>query len=185
VNGPCADPATLLEYWLGELHEAREEALERHYLGCEACSARLAEVEALGSGVRRAFAAGRVGAFLTSAFVERLRSSGLTIREYRVPRNGSVNCTVAPGDQVLLGRLEAPLDGVARVDAIVLHQGERRIEDVAFDAAAGEVIVAPSVVFMRTLPAHREVVRLMAVDAGGERLLGEYTFNHSPFQSPR
>jgi hypothetical protein len=38
---------------------------------------------------------------------------------------------------------------------------------------------------MRTLPAHREVVRLMAVDAGGERLLGEYTFNHSPFQSPR
>jgi anti-sigma factor RsiW len=185
MNGPCADSAILLEYWLGELDEARAEALERHYLGCEACSARLGEVEALASGVRRAFAAGRVGAFLTPAFVQRLRSSGLAVREYRVPRNGSVNCTIAPGDQILLGRLEAPLEGVARVDAIVQHEGERRIEDVAFDAAAGEVILAPSVAFMRTLPAHREVVRLVAVEPGGERLLGEYTFNHSPFQSAR
>jgi hypothetical protein len=31
------------------------------------------------------------------------------------------------------------------------------------------------------MPAGREVVRLVAVEAGGDRLLGEYTFNHSPY----
>jgi len=29
------------------------------------------------------------------------------------------------------------------------------------------------------LPSHRQVMRLVAVEAEGERVLGEYTFNHS------
>jgi hypothetical protein len=30
------------------------------------------------------------------------------------------------------------------------------------------------------MPAHTQVVRLVAVEPGGDRVLGEYTFNHSP-----
>ena len=175
-----ADLTTLLDYWLGELDGAREAALEQHYLGCEECSARLAEIEAMAAGVRRAFTGGWVGVVLTPAFAESLRSHGLRVREYRVPRNGSVNCSVSPGDQLLLGRMQAPLADVDRLDLITIHEGEQRLEDIPFDAASGEVVLAPSIAYMRTLPAHRQVVRLVAVGADGERVLGEYTFNHSP-----
>lgn len=42
----------------------------------------------------------------------------MRIREYRLPPNGSVNCTVAPDDELLVTRLEAPLEGVERLDAV-------------------------------------------------------------------
>ncbi len=179
MKEPCADFGTLVAYWLGELDEAREASLEQHYLGCGECSARLAEVEALAGGVKRVFAEGRVSAVITPAIVERLRLRGVRVREYRIPRNGSVNCSVAPGDELVIGRMEAPLQGVSRVDAIVRYEGETRLADIPFEAASGEVVLAPSIEHLRTLPAHREVVRLVAVEAGEERVLGEYTFNHS------
>jgi len=40
--------------------------------------------------------------------------------------------------------------------------------------------VAPSIAYIRTMPAYRNVMRLVAVEACGERVLGEYTFHHSP-----
>ena len=173
-----ADFPTLVAYWLGELDDSQESAIEEHYLGCAECSAQLAVVEAMADGVRRAFAAGLVRFVITPRFVEQLRSRGLRLREYRVPPNGSVNCSVDPNDDVLLSRLQVPLEGVERLDLIA---GEHRLEDIAFDAASGEVVVAPSIAYIRTLPAYRHVMRLVAVGAEGERILGEYTFNHSPY----
>ena len=176
------DFATLLAYWLGDLDEAREGEVEMHYLGCEECCARLAEIESLADGVQQAFTSGLVHAVITPALAERLRAEGLRIREYRVARNGSVNCSVAVEDQLLLSRLSVPLEGVERVDAIVAMDrgGELRLEDVPFDSTSGEVIVAPSMKRVRALSKCQEVVRLVAVEKGSDRLLGEYTFNHSP-----
>ena len=177
-----ADFATLVAEWLGELDEAREATLEEHYLGCGQCSAALAEVEALAEGVRRGV--GQVDAVLTPAFAEQLRARGMRLREYRVPRNGSVNCTIAPEDQLLLSRLQVPLGGVDRIDLLVVTPaGQFRLEDVPFDAASGEVVLAPSLERVRAMPAQREVMRLIAIEAGGERLLGEYTFNHTPHRA--
>ena len=180
-----ADLATLVSYWLGELDEAREAEIEQHYLGCDECSGRLAEVEALAAGVRRAFASGRAHAVVTAPFVERLQSLGLRLREYHVPRNGSVNCSVAPEDDVLLSHLQAPLQDVTRLDAIVVTPaeaggGQFRFEDIPFDPAAGEVVLVPGIERVRALPECREVVRLVAVEAAGDRVIGEYTFNHTP-----
>lgn len=172
-----ADFATLVAYWLGELDDAAEAALEEHYLGCAECGERLAEVEALADGVHRAFDAGHVRAVLAPAFVDRLRARGLRVREYRVPRNGSVNCGVGPEDDVLLSRLEVSLAGIERIDLIA---GDHRLEDIPFDPASGEVVVVPGIAHIRTMPAHRQVLRLVAVGEDGERVLGEYTFNHSP-----
>jgi hypothetical protein len=31
------------------------------------------------------------------------------------------------------------------------------------------------------MPSHRQRVRLMAVDASGERVIGDYTFNHTAY----
>lgn len=180
MSDACLDLATLFAYWQGELDGAREEVVELHYLGCERCSRQLGDVEAIAAGVRQAFASGGVAAILSVAFVERLRSQGLRLREYRVPLNGSVNCSIAPQDQMVVGHLEVPLEGVERIDAIVQGDREERLEDVPFDAARGAVVLLPSIAHMRTLPASRQVVRLVAIEGDGERVLGEYTFNHSP-----
>jgi hypothetical protein len=180
MSGAHADLATLLAYWQRDLGESESAALEEHYLGCELCSGRLAEIETLARGVKDAFAGGRVATVITPAFAEGLRAAGVRLREYHVPCNGSVNCSVAPGDQFLLAWLTAPLQGVERVDAVVIHEGEHRLEDVPFDAVAGQVVVAPPIELIRKLPAHRQSMRLVAVGAGGDRVLGEYTFNHSP-----
>lgn len=181
MSGEHCDLATLVSYWLGELDEAREAAIEEHYLGCATCSARLGEVEALACGVQRAFAGGHLHAVVTPAFAEHLRSRGLRLREYTVPRNGSVNCSVAPEDDLLVGRLQVPLEGVARID-VIGPDAEHRLEDVPFDALSGEVVLLPGIAHVRTLPAHRQMLRLVAVDEDGERVLGDYTFHHSPYQ---
>ena len=187
-----ADFATLSDYWFGELDSKAETAVEEHYLGCAECSARLAQVEALASGVRRAFTSGLVRGVVTPAFVEKMRSSGVRVREYRVKRNGSVNCTVAPEDEMLFSRLQAPLEGVGRVDVVVnvvtpgapLEQRpgaqSLRLEDVPFDPAAGEVVMSPSIAHVKSMPAYVTVMRVLAVESGGDRLIGEYTFNHTP-----
>jgi hypothetical protein len=78
------------------------------------------------------------------------------------------------------------LAGVVRVDAvqsIELPDGrvrQWRLEDVPFDPGAGELISLPSAAALRKMPVHTYRVRLLAVDAAGDRPLGEYTFAHTP-----
>jgi hypothetical protein len=107
------------------------------------------------------------------------------IREYRLPHNGSVNCTVAPEDELLVTRLEAPLQGVERLDALMrlsIAPGvQHRLEDIPFDAAAGEVLYFSPLAKVRQLPAHTIDLTLLAVADGGARELGRYTFHHSPW----
>jgi hypothetical protein len=183
----CASPiplATLVEYWLGELDEAREGELDEHLLGCSHCSANLQSLVDFAGGIRAAVRAGAVPAVLTDAFLKRLAAQGLRLREYRVPHNGSVHCTVAPDDDLLISRLEAPLAGVERLDVERLGgdaQTIERLQDVPFDAAAGEVLIAPRMDRIRALPASTSRIRLLAVAPSGERLVGEYTFNHTPW----
>ena len=189
MNEPaCTDPValpTLVEYWLDELDPAAAERIDAHIIACGECSARLAEVVALAAGVRAAFRDGFVRAFVTGAFVDSLVERGVRVREYRVPRNGSVRCSVAPDDQVAVGRLEAPLQGVTRLDAVSVRStdmAEERSRDIPFDASAGEVVIAAKIARLRVGPAHQVRLRLIAVDAAGERLVGEYTFDHSPHE---
>jgi hypothetical protein len=173
--------SVLVRYWLGELDEAAEARIDEHLLGCEKCSENLAEFVALVRAVRAVFTQGTVRAFITEAFVKRLAEQGVRLREYRVPRNGSVNCTIAPEDEVLIVRLEAPLAGVSRLDALSYHSTDAPevFRDIPFDAASGEVVLTPKIAYLRTMPSHRHRVRLVAVDSTGERLIGDYIFNHS------
>ena len=53
--------------------------------------------------------------------------------------------------------------------------------DLPFDPSTGEVILAPSADVLRARPAHVERLRLLAVGPEGDRLLGEYTFDHTPW----
>lgn len=183
----CSSPipiSTLAEYWFGELDPARESSLEEHLLGCERCSTEALGLAEIAGGIRRLMERGLVRAVVTEAFLERLRAGGLQVREYDVPRGGSVNCTIAPDDDFLVAHLQAPLDTVERLDLVMSGaQGSEveRIADVPFDRRTGSVVVASSTEVIRALAASTSYMRLIAVDREGDRLIGEYTFNHTPW----
>jgi hypothetical protein len=110
----------------------------------------------------------------------------MRIREYRLGPGERVACTIRADDDAVVGRLQVPLAGVKRVDALEsldLGDGrvrEWRVEDVPFDPAGGEILSLPSAADLRKRPAHTLRVALVAVDETGERPLGEYTFAHTP-----
>ena len=176
---------TLLAYWLGELEAAKEAPVEEHLFACAHCTARLEELAALAGAIRAAVRGGRVAAVVSGPFLEALRRQGLRIREYRVPPGGRADCTLLTGEHAVVGRMQAALDGVKRLDALKRLEvagkvTETRVEDVPFDPAAGEVLILPSAAWLRTMPANTMRVRLVAVEEKGERVIGEYTFAHTP-----
>lgn len=182
----CASPipiANLLEYWLGELDEARESQLDEHLLGCSPCSETLQQMVDMADGVRAAVRAGAINGVVSDSFVKRLAGDGLHLREYRVPHNGSVHCSVAAEDDLVITRLDAPLEGVERLDLERLNIAGialERMQDVPFDAGSGEVVFTLPMARIRALPATTIRIRLLATAPAGERLVGEYTLHHTP-----
>lgn len=177
------DYPVLVEYWFGEAEPRDEDALEEHLLACAQCAARLEELASLGAGIRRALRSGALRAVLPREFVERLKSEGLRLREYRVAPGGSVNCTLSAEDDFVVSRLQAPLSGVERLDLVYVGpDGEAQaiFEDIPFDAAAGEVLVLPSAAALRAASAHTARMRLVAVADELTKPIGEYTFVHTP-----
>jgi hypothetical protein len=157
--------------------------VEEHLLGCDSCSARARSLQALAQGVSGLVRRGRIAAVVTAEVVAQMRREGRKVREYRVPRGGSVQCTVAPDDDFLVARLQARVDSSTRIDLLgqIEGQPEFRIGDVPCVSGAEEVIVALPVDEIGARPAQVERLRLVAVTDAGERLIGEYTFNHTPW----
>ncbi len=173
---------TLVAYWLGELRNADEAAIEDHLFTCGECTARLHSLSELGRDIRSAVRDGDVSTVLPPSFIERLKRTGLGIREYRLQPGGSVMCTVTPEDDLVVAHLQASLRDVQRLDVLYhdLTTGTlQRLEDVAFDATAGEVVMATNVVQLRQITQAVYRVQLVAVTGADEHLKGEYTFNHS------
>jgi hypothetical protein len=173
----------LLDYWFGDTDEAATEAIDAHLFGCDACGMQLDRIAALAQGVRAAFAAGSLGVVVSPRFVDRLAERGLRVREYRVPLNGSVNCRVAREDDVLVSRLQAPLQGVQRLDVaadVTPGGGTEWLRDIPFDAASGEVVLLARLAEVRNMPAHELRVRLLSVGDAGAREIGRFTFRHAP-----
>jgi hypothetical protein len=186
----CATPiafTTLVDYWVGDGDAADEARIEEHLFGCGECTAALARLVEIAEGIGALVGKGAVFAVLAPAFVQRLLDDGVHLREYRVPRGGSVNCTVAPEDDVVVARLAVPLAGVPQVDLVLQgfgEPGDRRLRDVPFDGAAGEVVLVPRIDDLRRLGAAAPRMLLIAVDGRRESVLGEYTFLHAPWRAP-
>ncbi len=177
------DAAVLADYWLALLTGAEEEAIEVHLLNCDGCGARLRELIALAQAVHNLARQGSLRIVVSEAFLSRAAAEGLRVREYAPPRGGAVQCTVTAEDDLLIARLAADLSGVKRVDlSICDEQGaeQLRLRDIPFRSAADGVIYQESITFAKALPTNIIMMRLLTFDdAGGEQLLGEYTFNHS------
>jgi hypothetical protein len=182
----CSNPidaAVLADYWLAQLPEAEEELVEEHLLDCDLCGARLREVIALTEGVRALARKGSLRMVVTGAFLRRAAEQGLRVREYAPPAGGAIACTVTAADDILIGRLAARLSGAGRVDLCICDERgveQLRMADIPVQSDSGSVLYQESITFAKALPDTRMIARLVAVnEAGGERLLGEYTFNHT------
>jgi hypothetical protein len=158
-----SDSQELLAYWL-------------------ACSERLGKLVELGGAIRAETLRGDFGFVASTAFVARMKASGLRLREYTLEPGGSVSCTITPADDFVISHLRAPLQGVRRLDVLIDDStlGKLRIDDVAFDAAADGLVMVPSAAFLRSLGIARQRVQLVAVEGANERVIADYTFNHSP-----
>jgi hypothetical protein len=177
------DAAILADYWLGALSGREEEAVEEHLLGCERCGARLREVIAVAEGVRKLARGGSLPMVVSDAFLKRAAEEGLHVREYAAPPGGSVQCTVTAEDNILIGRLAADLNAAKRLDLCICDDRgiERiRLTDIPFNSAAGSVAFQQPITYAKAAPSETLIARLVAFDdSGRERLLGEYTFNHT------
>ncbi len=177
------DAALLADYWLAALPASDEEAIELHLLDCDQCGARLREVIALAEGVRKIAREGSLRMVVSDAFLKRAAQEGLRIREYAPPAGGGVQCTVTAEDDFLIARLAANLTGAKRVDLCLCDERgveQLRLPDIPVQSGAGSVVYQESMTWAKAMPTSKMIARLVTVDeAGGERLLGEYTFNHT------
>ncbi len=184
----CTSPAQLtdmLAYWLGETDEPTQDSFEEHLFVCRDCGAGLDRLVQLTNGVRGELREGRLSSILTEKFIQTLKAAGVRIREYRLHPGGSVNCTVAPEDDLVVGHLHAELQGVSRLDLMldeVERGARRRLPDVSFDPSSDGVVLAPSTAELRKLGIATLRVELIAVSDGSEQVIGSYTFNHSRYR---
>jgi hypothetical protein len=182
----CSNPidaAVLADYWLAALPAPEEDAVEEHLLACDHCGTRLREMIAVAEGLRNLARQGSLRMVVSEEFLERAAADGLRVREYAPPPGGSVECTVTAEDDILIGRLAADLSGAKRVDLCICDERgveQLRMPDIPFHSGATGVVYQESIAFAKAMPDRRLIARLVTVDeAGGERLLGEYTFNHT------
>ncbi len=181
----CSNPvdaAVLADYWLGVLAGTEEEAVELHLFDCDSCGARLREVMALAEGVRKIAREGSLRMVVSDAFVQRAAADGLRVRQYALPAGSGVECTVTAEDDLLIGRMAVNLSGATRVDLCICDERgveQMRLPDIPV-SSAGEVVYQESMTFAKSAPSMKMIARLVGFDeAGVERLLGEYTFNHT------
>jgi hypothetical protein len=192
VTARCPSPLALEELiaWeRGELDPATEERIEEHVFSCAACSRDVEALHDLAAGIRGVVAAGAVPAAVTGDLVEGAEERGLRLRSYRLAPGESVACTAAPEDHFVVLRLGLDVDEDESVDVVAdftdLETGTRETrvnEDVVVDRGLREVVYLQPGAFVRSLPRSRWVVTARARGPEGERQLGPYTFDHTPWE---
>ena len=182
----CPNPiaaATLADDWLAALPRPEEEVVEEHLFECDLCGARLREVIALAGALRNLAREASLRMIVSDEFLQRAAAEGLRVREYAPPPGGSVQCTVTADDDLLIGRLAADFTGAGRVDLCLCDERgveQLRMSDIPAHPGATGIAYQESITWAKAMPSSTMIARLVAVDeSGAERLLGEYTFNHT------
>jgi hypothetical protein len=174
----------LTAWWLGDPADA--EQVEEHLFACARCAAQLEWLAALSEGLRAAVRAGAFGMAVSAPFVEAMKRAGMRLREYRADAGATVSCTMRADEDAVVSRLRAPLAGAQRLDVLQrlelggVQHPEVRLAEVPFDPASGELLILQPSAQLKKMPKHTMRVRLVAVEEKGERVVGEYTFAHTP-----
>ena len=183
----CEQPipfGALVDYWLDERPPGHPSTVEEHLFGCAECSARLESVATLGEAVRRLGREGRLHGGLTPLLLDQLERDGCVIRRYRAASGEAIHCTAGADDDLVVLELSADLADVARVDLLHLASDGTLLGRTPDLPVIGgrEVVWASPGDRIRALPTAVMLVRLIAVDPGGERQVGEYTLHHTAYR---
>jgi anti-sigma factor RsiW len=185
-NAACPTPieaAALMDYWLGALSLESEEAVEQHLMTCDACGDRLREMIALAEALRALARSGSLQVVIGDRLLTHAAETGLRVRAYPASPGEPIACTVSADDDLLVARLAVQVATASRVDLSWCDPRgveQQRMTDIPVRADAETVICQQSITWAKASPTVTMIARLLAVDdAGAERVLGEYTFNHT------
>ncbi len=177
----CPTAEEWIDYNLGELPASREQELEEHLFVCPHCPARAETLQALGLGIARAVAGGKLGVAVTTPLLEHAAGKGSKVRIYEVPAGGMVQCTVAPQDEFVVARFKGPFGDRQGVRVEIQEHdhasGEIRkwhMEDVPVDPGRGEVVLFYPVDMLRIARRGTWTVSIPEV--------GVYTLDHTPWE---
>ena len=172
-----ASTETLAAYWLRELSEADELALEQHLFGCETCTAASARMAALPRAL--AFA---VPPVITSAEGARLQALDPRIARTPVALGGRGVADFSQGAEAQLIVLEADLRGAEQIEVTVCARDGTpllppRIAPV--DAETGTITVACRDYYLTSGAVPLEItLRVEAITAGKRQPIGTFDIDH-------
>ena len=180
----CARGASLvdlLDYWVGDLDQARADQVEAHIFECAECADRLADVAAIASGVGEAIRGARIQTVITDSVLNRLSREGLRIRTF-APLPGSViPCAVWPEDDLVVSRLRGDFSGYDEL-TLVLKSDDgselSRSTDIPLISGTHEILSATSAAQLRQLPSMRLRFVVSGRRGDTERVIGEYGLEH-------
>lgn len=171
----------LVDYWAD--HGATDESLEEHIYACDACSARLAWIAAVGE-VMPAVLERRGGRrmTLTAQAIDHLARRGVRLRHYHFPADREIACTVALDDDLVVSWIPVDLADDEELAGVMVGPDDvelLRFHDAAVDRDRNMLILAGPAEQILRLPDIRLRLRLTATGPRGLRDLGEYIYNHT------
>lgn len=166
----------LADYLAGLLGEADEEELEGHLFSCRPCAFEAEKLAGLAVAVHRV-----VPTVLTAERFEELEREGRIAEVKPVSPGHTVEARYPPAEKLLVLRLGgSDLSRARRVDVELLDVGGRvvaRLDDVPFDGARGEVLMACQRHFADLFP-HDLTFRLEVVTGERRQEANRYTVLH-------
>jgi hypothetical protein len=184
---PEIEPRRLVDWWCGDLDEVESARLEEHLVACDVCTGaglRLAQLsESLGDLGELARLAERP--VIDTSTLERIERAART-KVYRVSSGDAIDARISAAVEILVLRLQAPLEGLSSLDLELRGPDEQpyfTARDVPFDS--NEIIMAchahvalhsPEV---RVCVVSRDASRGPQDEASGAREIARVTiFNH-------
>ncbi len=187
----CPEPIALdqlIAYERGELDDATEQQVEAHFFGCDHCARRLDDLHRLQAGVVDLTRAGAISVGVTADVVARAEHDGIQIRRYHLNAGDSAPCTCAPADDYVAVYLTARIRDDETVDmdvdTLLMPTGDvqsGRREQLIVDRDNDAVIVLYAGDAIRSAPRSRWTMHLRARGSEGERVLGPYVLDHTPW----
>lgn len=176
----------LVDYLLGELSPTDEERIEKIFFENEA-SARLLElVASIGGGIRDLVTQASAGGVVNRSMVQKMRRSGLTLREYRLTPGATVSCKAGPEDFVLV-RLATEFGSAAEVtvdfdfrDLETNQTAPTRSRSVEVDRDAGEILLVFPGEEVRNYPRSLWTLHVRGKTASGKAEFGPFILDHTP-----